>query len=68
MRPEVEHHLAAMRIVMAEGCTLREANNKLARAKWQAAQDALDALKNGARTIPPQPETQRPRPWWIDAD
>ena len=64
MRPAAARHIAEMRIVIAEGCTLAQAKDKLARMKWQAGQAALEAVKFGVTRLEYKPLPD----WKVESD
>lgn len=73
MRPEVERHIAAMRIVMTTGCTLQEANARLAELRRRAAAQAheewrasLDRKAAAQRPLNrPAEAPERSEPWMM---
>lgn len=69
MIPAAARHIAEMRIVIAEGCTLAQAKDKLARMKWQSGQAALEAVKSrGLDHHIPAPIHKAQETYWWNSD
>lgn len=67
MRAHVQEHIAAMHIVMAEGCTLAQANAKIARVKWEVGQRRLNRIRHGQLPTEQTPTDDQPvRRFWYD--
>ena len=70
MRPEVERHIAAMRIVMARNCTLQEANAEVDALRARAAREAVEQWRSnlGKRRATPQLDRAAPSEPWMMRD